>query len=147
LRLLCDALASEYAYLPVDVAQIPYEEFVTDFARSHCRRTLHNYGAMQALERLLDLLQDGGFILVNDYGPTQIEPNYEGEHQHFSQATCIGLNFPLLEAYFGDGGRCEWIQPTVERETIHARLLGRYLAPETQGAFLEHFGKGSFDQE
>ena len=36
----------------------------------------------------------------------------EIEHQRFSLATFVGVNFPLLKAYFGKGNRCQFVEPS-----------------------------------
>jgi tetratricopeptide (TPR) repeat protein len=82
---------------------IPYIDFAVEFAREHPGHVLHNYGAIQCLEGLLGLLRPGGFILINDYGHVEPAPEADFEHQRFSKATGVGLNFPLLKAYFGEG--------------------------------------------
>jgi tetratricopeptide (TPR) repeat protein len=139
--------ASEYDYRPVDLSQVPYGDFAVAFSRSHnVRRVLHNYGAIQCLERLLGLVRDDGFILANDYGPTQLSSAEEYEHQHFSEATAIGVNFPQLKAYFTDAKPHRWIEPAGERESIHARLLAHQPAPETIARFEEGFGKAAWDR-
>jgi len=79
---------------------IPYLDFALTYAREHGKRVLHNYGAIQCLEKLLGLLRPGGFILMNEYGMTKISEEDDFEHQRFSQTTAVGLNFPLLRAYF-----------------------------------------------
>ncbi len=138
--------ASEYDYQPVDVKTIPYGEFGYEYGRRSTKRLLLNHGAIQSLERLLGMVQEGGFILINDYGQTQITFDDEFEHQRFSLATAVGLNFPLLKAYFTDGPKCEWVEPFGEGAGIHSRLLGRKLHRETRGCFQERFGKPAYDQ-
>jgi hypothetical protein len=139
--------ASEYDYRPVDLSQVPYGDFAVAFSRSHnVRRVLHNYGAIQCLDRLLGLVRDDGSILASDYGPPQLAPAEEYEHQHFSEATFIGVNFPLLKAYFTAAKPHRWIEPAGERESIHARLLGHQPAPETIARFEESFGKAAWDR-
>jgi tetratricopeptide (TPR) repeat protein len=137
--------ASEYSYRPVNVQEVSYGDFAAHFGRTTGRRVLHNHGAIQALERLLGLLQEDGFILVNDYGSTQVGAADEYEHQRFSDATSIGLNFPLLKAYFADGGRCRWEEPLEGGPGIHSRLLGDRLGPATVQHFHEGFAKSSYE--
>ena len=86
---------SEYQYRPARREDIPY----ADFAMEQARRTgglpvLHSHGALTCLEGLLGLLAEGGFILVNDYGQTKQVTAEEFEHQRFSLATFVGVNFP-----------------------------------------------------
>src|SRR5262249_41110056 len=138
--------ASEYTYRPEDINQVPYGEFAARFGRSSSRRVLHNHGAIQSLERLLGLLHADGFLLINDYGPTHVALADEPEHQRFSRATSIGLNFPLLKAYFAEGGRCQWEEPLQHSPSIHARLLGHTLAHETRLRFHECFGRAASER-
>jgi tetratricopeptide (TPR) repeat protein len=134
-------LASDYDYRPVQPAQVPYGDFAVQLARSSkAPSLLHNHGAIQSLERMLGLVRGGGIILVNDYGQAQ-DLTAEGfEHQRFADATAVGLNFPLLRAYFEKASR--WLEPPVEGTppSVHARLLGNAIGPETGACFLDRFG-------
>jgi tetratricopeptide (TPR) repeat protein len=138
--------ASEYDYRAVDVKKIPHGDFAFEFGRKRSRRLLHNYGAIECLTRLLDLVHDEGFILVNDYGHSKTAKDDDFEHQRFSYATATGVNFPLLEAYFGDSGKCEWLHPSADEERgIHTRLMSRKPAGATFVSFTQKFGKAAFD--
>jgi tetratricopeptide (TPR) repeat protein len=139
--------ASEYDYQPVDVQKLPLGDFAADFAKARSKRVLHSYGAIQCLERLLALVREDGFLLANDYGQTRVTPGDEYEHQRFSHATFIGVNFPLLKAYFDDGKRCTWLEPVEESESIHPRLLSPNPAGRTTARFHELFGKAAADWE
>ena len=87
------------------------------------------------------MLAEGGFILVNDYGQTQITRDDEFEHQRFSLATFVGVNFSLLRAYFGEGKRCQYLEPGDEEgRGIHARLLAPTVAQDVFVRFHERFG-------
>ena len=70
----------------------PYADFALSFGPRISKRLLHSYGAIQCLEKLLGMLADGGFILVNDYGQTLTPREDEFEHQRFSLATFVGIN-------------------------------------------------------
>jgi tetratricopeptide (TPR) repeat protein len=133
--------ASEYDYRPVDLTSLPYGTFAVEYARRTSRRLLHSWGAIQALERLLGLVDERCFILANDYGQTQVTREDEFEHQRFSLATFVGVNFPLLKAYFGEAGRGDFLDPSADPERgIHARLVGKRLAPDVRQRFEERFG-------
>jgi tetratricopeptide (TPR) repeat protein len=133
--------ASEYDYRPVDLAALPYGAFAAEYARRTSRRLLHSWGAIQSLERLLALVDERGFVLANDYGQTQVTREDEFEHQRFSLATFVGVNFPQLKAYFGEAGRGDFLEPSGDPERgIHARLLGKRLAPDVRQTFEERFG-------
>jgi tetratricopeptide (TPR) repeat protein len=139
--------ASEYAYRPVDLAEVPYGEFARAFARGRTKRLLLNHGALQCLERLLGLLHPQGFILINDYGQTSLEAADEFEHQRFSLTTAVGLNFPLLKAYFSASGRQRWAEPRTDYGHIYSRLLGHAPAQETLVQFARSFDKSAFEHE
>src|SRR5947208_7043962 len=125
---------------------MPYSEFAIDLGRRRTKRLLHSYGAIHCLDRLLGMLTDGGFILVNDYGQTQTSRDDEFEHQRFSLATFVGLNFPLLKAFFGDANRCQYLEPSGDDERgIHSRLLGKAVGYDTRLAFQQRFGKTAID--
>jgi tetratricopeptide (TPR) repeat protein len=148
LRRVYGLLASEYEYRPVKPADVGYGDFGVRFARSvQSEVVVHNYGAIQTLERLLELLGDTGFILINDYGNVRTEGADEFQHQRYSQSTFIGINFALLKSYFTQGPAHQWIEPPEgENTSIHARLLGRQPAPETVACFQDRFGNTALDQ-
>jgi tetratricopeptide (TPR) repeat protein len=90
-------------------------------------------------------LAPGGFILANDYGQTQIGRDDEFEHQRFSLATFVGVNFALLNAYFAEGKRCRYVEPAGEEgRGIHARLLAYTLGEEVYIRFYERFGEAAY---
>ena len=108
------------------------------------KRMLHNYGALQCLEKLLALVHDDGMILINDYGQTQVTRDDEFEHQRFSLATFVGVNFSLLKEFFSDKDKYQWIEPpgNISRG-IHSRLLGHKFGSETVVHFYEKFGEAA----
>jgi tetratricopeptide (TPR) repeat protein len=135
--------ASEYDYRPVEVKTLPLGEFALQFGKTRTKKLLHSYGAIQSLERLLELVHDDGFILANDYGQTQVTGKDEFEHQRFSLATFVGVNFSLLKAYFGEGGRAHYLEPYSESGSIHSRLLGHKLSYRTSLRFQERFSQAA----
>ena len=134
--------ASEYDYRAVEVKDLPYGAFAAEYARRTSKNLLHSYGPIQCLEKLLGLVADDGFILVNDYGQTQATRDSDFEHQRFSLATAVGINFPQVEAYFTDAGRCKVIRPSSEERGIHSRLFSKNPASDTITRFYESFGDG-----
>ncbi len=141
LRPVYPLLASEYDFQPVDVKHIPYASPAIKLARSAKQPSiLHNYGAIQCLDRLLPMLREGGFILINDYGSTKLENADDFQHQRFSQSTFIGLNFPLLRHCFSGGPFGTWHEPDEGADaSVHARLLGHKLADHTVECFQHVF--------
>jgi tetratricopeptide (TPR) repeat protein len=148
LRRAYDLLASEYEYRPVAPEAVPYGEVAMRFARAAGRRSfVHSYGALRALERLLGLLRDDGLILVNDYGQVRPEDADDFQHQRYSQSTFVGVNFPLLRHYFAEASPHTWVEPDEgDNTSVHARLLARRLAPETQACFLGQLGQAVRDR-
>ncbi len=140
-------LASEYDYLPVQEDAVPYGAFAIPFARSaggSC--VLHNFGAIQCLENLLILLHEQGFVLFSDYRWAAATKPDDFEHQRFSQATGVGVNFPLLKAYFADAQKCLWLEPPEDNESIVSRILAHGLAPAAAACFAERFGKAAHER-
>ena len=125
--------------------EIPYLDFAVNFALDRTGHLLHNYGAIRSLEYLLTLIHPNGFILVNDYGQTEITRDEGFEHQRFSHATFVGINFPLLKAYFADQKKCQWAEPKEDSGRIHSRLLGPNLHEETTKLFCQLFSKEAND--
>jgi tetratricopeptide (TPR) repeat protein len=70
----------------------------------------------------------------------------EFEHQRFSLATFVGVNFSLLKAFFEGGGRCEYLEPHSESGSIHSRLLGHKLSYQTRLRFQECFSQAAAEQ-
>jgi tetratricopeptide (TPR) repeat protein len=138
--------ASEYDYQPVETGSVPFDNVALQYARfSNSSVVWHSYGAMQNLERLLTLICDGGFILLNDYGHTDSSEAEEFQHQRFSHATSVGLNFPELKWFFTESAKCQWEEPEEDTGSIYARLLGHRLGPKTAASFRERFSKVSFE--
>lgn len=132
--------ASEYDYRPVDAAKLPYGDFALGFGRKMTKRLLHSYGAIHSLDHLLELVRDDGFILINDYGQTDAtQPEHEFEHQRFSLATFVGVNFHLLGEYYLVKQNCHWLQPVGGERGIHTRLLSRKSIDRTRSAFWDSF--------
>jgi tetratricopeptide (TPR) repeat protein len=139
--------ASEYDYQPVNVKKVPYGEFAFEFGRLHANRLLVSYGAIQCLTRLHDLVDEQGFILMNEYGHSRMTKDEDFEHQRFSYATAVGLNFPLLKAFFGSSGKCQWLEPSGDEERgIHTRLMSKKPGYETTVRFNQMFSKASFEE-
>jgi tetratricopeptide (TPR) repeat protein len=136
--------ASEYDYRPVDPSKIPFSEFGIRYARPLTKRFLLSYGAIHSLERLLGLLAEDGFILINDYGQTMTTREDEFEHQRFSLATFVGVNFPLLKAYFDETRQRQWIEPQSEVGGIHSRLLLPTRNDEIVLKFWERFSEATY---
>jgi tetratricopeptide (TPR) repeat protein len=136
----------DFDYRPVDLGSLPYAELAVSSLRVENGYLIHNYGALQCLEGLLGYLRDSGTILINDYGlAKEAQSSEDYQHQRFAGSAAIGVNFPLLKAYFAGSDRLDWIEPKEDNGHIYTRLLGRRIAPEVIDRFHERFGKESFD--
>lgn len=106
-------------------------------------RVLLNYAAISCLERALGRLEPAGFILVNDYGPT--DPAQVSAHaslQQFGVTNAFGLNFPLLERELAARG-ARVLQPSGDAQrALHSRLIVRADGAAALEAELDaHFGQ------
>jgi tetratricopeptide (TPR) repeat protein len=138
--------ASEYDFQTCDLGALPFGTIAFDFARTRSKRSVLNFGAIQCLSELVKLLTPDGFILMNEYGVSTTEVNADFEHQRFSLATAIGLNFPLLEYYFSTVEKLVWLEAPGDSERgIHSRLLGKSVGTETRVTFVSLFQKYHLD--
>lgn len=144
---LFDLFASEYAYECVNPDVVPYGRFAVDFARSkQIGCVLHNYGAIQSLERLLSLLHPQGFALINDYGSAEVKDFEKGfEHQRFGDSVAVGVGFPLIEEYFRLESHSQVIAPSEANGHIHSRLIGNQILPRLADRFQALFSKSHFE--
>lgn len=136
----------DYDDRPVELRSLPYGDCVMQFAGSEDQYVLHSYGAIRCIEQALELICDGGFILVNDYGLRPDGTPSPYHHQHFGASTAISVNFPLLRFYCEQSGKCRWVEPLEENEDIFARLLGRNIAAATADRFRMRFSKTVADR-
>jgi tetratricopeptide (TPR) repeat protein len=138
--------ASEYDYRPADLKTMPHGDWVVALARGWTRRVLHSYGALQSLDMLLGLLHENGLILINDYGSEHMQMGEHFEHQRFSLATFVGINFALLEHYFTEAKGYRLVEPWGIAGGIHSRLLGRKPPHEAVLRFCKLFGSSEYER-
>lgn len=98
-----------------------------------------NFGAFDCLHRCASHLDDHGFILVNDYGMPGAPELGNVLPQRFGTTVAIGLNFPLLERCFSDGGLAVSTPEGDQDRSVHTRLLSRREMPRTRGALEMRF--------
>jgi tetratricopeptide (TPR) repeat protein len=82
-----------------------------------------NTGALNFLQGSLSRISNGGFILINDYGPTKPEHFTQQTYVHrFGGTVTCALNFPHLDQWLEKRG-CVVLQPLDdEHRTIHTRM-------------------------
>jgi tetratricopeptide (TPR) repeat protein len=106
----------------------------------------YNYGAIACLESLERVLERPGFVMINDYGPTQAEgPAGYLPGQRFGPAVAAVVNLPLLERHCLCRGLESWEPEGDAARRIHARLLSRGGLPRTRRAFEDRFAAAARD--
>lgn len=139
---ILSVLEFETQFLPVREDKLPYLTEILEFGKNQ-ERNLLNFGALQCLQKCLSALAAGGFLLMNDYGPT--ERDYAVGHaitQRFGSSLALGVNFPFLEHHLVKSGYL-WFAPEDCERGIHARMLCRSELPRTRGCFLKRFSSES----
>jgi tetratricopeptide (TPR) repeat protein len=140
---------SEYDYQPVDVDELPHPTLAREIVVGKSGPVVHSHGAIACLEKLLNLLQPNGIILVNDYGSVETTDTGDHfEHQRYGGSSFVGVNFNLLKRHFAnrphppDGAShtpVTWAEPEKDSPRIFSRLLGHDLHPDVVATFRRCF--------
>ncbi len=103
-------------------------------------RAIINGGALECLGKLLNLLHESGFVVVNDYGPVRFEDvaSHIGV-QRFGGSVALGLNFPLLEQVLVKRGLTVLAPEGDEQRRVHTRLIAQKVGEETAGVLRSRF--------
>jgi tetratricopeptide (TPR) repeat protein len=104
-------------------------------------RVIVNGGALDCLRKILDLLHESGFVLVNDYGPVRLEDvaGHMGV-QRFGGSVALGVNFPLLEQVLVTQ-RFTVLAPDGDPERrVHTRLIARRAGQKAREVLQSRFG-------
>lgn len=136
-------------FRPVTSA-MPYLAHAIEFSQHYSppyRYVLHNYGAIECLDKLLSRLHVNGFILMSDYGITSsAEVNESYTYQHFGASTAVGLNFELVSTFFKNRQDCSWIEPEGDNPRIYTRLLGHEVSDSMKDRFSNQFSRAAYEQ-
>jgi tetratricopeptide (TPR) repeat protein len=130
-------LSIAFDYLPVDLRDIPHSGMLESFGTRNGTPLLHSFGAIECLERCLELLAPGGYILLNDYAAPAGASSLT--HQRFGGSVAISLNLELLDHAFARRPGCCWAQPDGDYARLQSRLLGRGVPDEAVQQFREAF--------
>jgi len=131
-------LEFETAYHSIGDAGPPYLEEAFAFGKG-LERMLLNYGAIRSLEECSRLLHPEGLVLLNDYGPVELDQvANHASAQRFGASIALGINFPLLEHHFSRNGSVV-IRPEDDKRSIHARMICHKELPRTREAFKSRF--------
>jgi tetratricopeptide (TPR) repeat protein len=134
--------ASEYAYRRFNPGPVPFAQCALAHVRGQARYFVHNHGAMQCLSRLHESLADDGFILINDYGHSNLEEAEEGlEPQRFSGSCAVGLNLSVIRECLKESGITDWVEPTDDHGHLLSRLVLASASSSLATCFREVFGK------
>jgi len=142
---LIDVLEHEISYEVVDEKSIPYLQILNDMEFSQ-GRVLLNHGALTCLRQCSELLKHHGFILINDYGPTnKDEMESFGLAQRFGSTVANGLNFPLLKTYFKNSGYRFLAPEGYEGAPLQSRILIKGNLQSISESFLDKFSSQARD--
>lgn len=132
---LLSLLLPEVAYRPAAPADIPFAEEALALLPEH-EQVLVSGGALRCLEACLPLLAPDGFVLINDYGPVAGVASAPEllSPLRLGATMALGINFPLIDAYFARRGLPALTPPGDEALLLHARLLPARLATEPLAA-------------
>jgi len=135
----------ETAFRPLAGEELPHLEEALELGTAADRVVL-NHGALDCLDRCTELLAPEGFVLANDYGPTDREEvAAHSTSQRFGTSSAVGLNFPLIEHHFSKRGQCIVTPDEDATAPIHARLISRRRLSGTSAAFDNRFGGAARD--
>ncbi len=103
---------------------VPYADAALSAAQTDI--SMVNIGAIELLQAIHEPLCDGGFILINDYGPTTPEA-FSNQHfiHRFGGTATGGINFLHLDGLFANLGSTVFIPNGDDHRTIHTRMYVR----------------------
>jgi len=128
----------ETAYLPWTPA--PGAEAALAATIGPGERAIVSSGALTCLRALLRRIADGGFVLINDYGP--VRPEDVAAHvgvQRFGGSVALGLNFSMLERALAEDGFAAAAPPGDEQRRVHTRVCARRIDEPTREALQRRF--------
>jgi tetratricopeptide (TPR) repeat protein len=109
-------------------------------AMPQTERTIINAEALACVEKIAELLDATGFILVNDYGPARAEEvNGHVGVQRFGGSVAQGLNFPLLDQVLSARGLAVLAPEGDQKRRIRTRLVAREIGERARASFQKRF--------
>lgn len=136
----------ETIFEPVTDSAVPaYANEVVPFLKNSDSAIL-NYGAFSCIDNCLRLLDDTGFMLINDYGTTKPEDtSKEHSSQRFGPTVALGINFPLLSSYFSEKNWNVLIPDMDAEAPLHARLFVKHNETWLTELFNSQFGSEGYE--
>lgn len=138
--------ALEYSYRPIALDTLPYGDVAQEYDRGQSPYLLHSHGALHCIDRVHGMLDDAGFIIINDYG--QIKPDQSREeviHQHYGGSIACEINFLLIRDFCRLKRGMTWVEPNGDIDLIHSRMMGKALPDSVQKCYSDAYGKASYD--
>jgi tetratricopeptide repeat protein len=150
---LSESMYVESAYLPMDLWEVPYAEFLPAYVEQAAGgRPLSSiavpFGAVDSLVRSLELLRDDGFLLLSDFGSD--DPDAGGVHAHvrYAGSRSVPLSFPLVFHILEQVSPWElrvMAPPGDDRAPLRTRLVARAVPEAVAGAFAAGFDQRVFE--
>jgi tetratricopeptide (TPR) repeat protein len=135
----------ELAFRADEAAALPYIDWALRSAVDGQHVTL-NFGALDCLDRCLERITPGGFVLLSDYGPVKDDAPADLKiAQRFGTTTAIGLNFPVIERYLASRGVHARKAPGDDARALHSRLISTRDTPRTAEAFDDRFSAAAYE--
>lgn len=134
------ALDIQTKYVPLRNSLATYLDTLPEGTQDNDRFLL-NYGAIESIEAILDILHPQGAILVNDFGPTLPEHIQDfAAFTRFGATTASGLNFLHLTPYFTLRGTGLMVPEHTEKASVQSRLVMGSDCVEMNQYFQQFFG-------
>jgi tetratricopeptide (TPR) repeat protein len=142
---IVDALEFQTQYLSIDNRLEIYAPILQRMGYES-NKLLLNHGAIQCLERCLELTKNQGWILINDYGPSnQDEMDGFGPAQRFGSTIANGLNFPMLKKHFENGSYDFIVPDGNEKAAVQCRILTSNTSDKLTESFNKYFRSEATD--
>lgn len=137
---LLSLLELETNFRPLDGPSFPYFDWVSTQWNID-QWTVVNFGALGCIEACLELLGEIGFVLINDYGSTNAEQELpHSASQRFGPTLALGINFALMETFFGREPWTVHVPNNDSHAPLHARLIIRREITALADSFNNRFG-------
>ena len=131
---LHQALVVDARYTPTSAEDVAYPETLPNFdcntAASETVLLLDNYGAIQLLDQLTEVLDPTGVLLFTDYGHTSdLEGGDLLEYQRFGGSAAVGVNFAQVDRWAGARDNVWLSKPVEDPESLMTRAITRETSP------------------
>ncbi|MCR8723459.1 SAM-dependent methyltransferase [Frigidibacter sp. ROC022] len=117
-------LVVQTRHVPIDRGDLAEAAAVPEDTGGTTLPFLHSHGALGALRRAVEALDDGGVIVVSDYGHAEMLEAHESvEFQMFGGSVAVGLNFPQISSAVGSWDGVTLLVPAQEEGALLTRVV------------------------